>query len=81
MGAGTSTNLMSAMRHCRPNASDPSLVIRLTTCSGGSDGGMIGAGGGVCASDCDMINTASAITPAMTFGMFSSRCDFGLPCN
>jgi hypothetical protein len=53
----------------------------LTTCSGGKEGGMIGAGGGVCASDCDIIDTASTITPAMTFGMFFSRYDFRLPCD
>src|SRR5437660_7658828 len=63
MAAGTSTILTSPTRHCAPNTAEPSLVIRLTTCDGGSDGGMIGAGGGVgagCANRSDETVTANA---------------------
>src|SRR3954449_7170357 len=63
MAAGTSTILTSPTRHCAPNTAEPSLVIRLTTCDGGSDGGMIGAGGGIgagCANRSDEIVTANA---------------------
>src|SRR5262249_10545832 len=45
--AGPSTILASIVFHCAPNAADPSGVIRLTTCAGGSDGGICGRGGGV----------------------------------
>src|SRR5215469_7289127 len=63
MAAGTSTILTSPTRHCAPNNAEPSLVIRLTTCDGGSDGGMIGAGGGIgagCANRSDEIITTNA---------------------
>src|SRR5262245_63982860 len=73
MAAGTSTILTSATRHCTPNAPEPSLVIRLTTCAAGSDGGMIGTGGGVCAIDwVAPVNVVSAIAPAMALRIASS---------
>src|SRR5215475_5397869 len=79
MAAGTSTILTSATRHCTPNAPEPSLVIRLTTCAAGSDGGMIGAGGGVCAIDwVAPVNVVSAIAPAMAFRIVSSRYYFAI---
>src|SRR5262245_3584025 len=83
MVAGTSTILTSATRHCTPNAPEPSLVIRLTTCWAGSDGGMTGAGGGVCAIDwiatvsVSMI-VASMIAPAMAFRISSSLYYFSI---
>src|SRR5262245_752828 len=83
MVAGTSTILTSATRHCTPNAPEPSLVIRLTTCWAGSDGGMTGAGGGVCA--IDWIATVSVsmivarlIAPAMAFRISSSLYYFSI---
>src|SRR5262249_9807405 len=79
MAAGTSTILTSATRHCTPNAPEPSLVIRLTTCAAGSDGGMIGAGGGVCAIDwIATVNVVSVIAPAMAFRISSSRYYFAI---
>src|SRR5215472_15812718 len=79
MAAGTSTILTSATRHCTPNAPEPSLVIRLTTCAAGSDGGMIGAGGGVCAIDwIATVNVVSVIAPAMTFRISSCRYYFAI---
>src|SRR5258705_7242501 len=63
MAAGPSTILTPPTRHCAPNTAEPSLVIRLTTCDGGSEGGMIGAGGGIgagCANRSDEIVTANA---------------------
>src|ERR1700730_5963412 len=57
---------MSATRHCTPNAPEPSLVIRLTTCAAGKEGGIIGAGGGVCATDwIGTVNVARTISPAI----------------
>src|SRR5215467_7834661 len=77
MAAGTSTILTSATRHCTPNVPEPSLVIRLTTCPAGSDGGMIGAGGGVCAIDwIATVSVVSVIAPAMAFRISSSRYYF-----
>src|SRR5215831_11795059 len=56
-----------------------SLVIRLTTCAAGSDGGMIGAGGGVCAIDwIATVNVVSAIAPAMALRISSSRYYFAI---
>src|SRR6266852_102016 len=79
MAAGTSTILTSATCQCTPNAPEASLVIRLTTCAGGSDGGMIGAGGGVCAIDwIATVNVASVIAPAMAFRISSSRYYFAI---
>jgi hypothetical protein len=55
------------------------LVIRLTTCAAGSDGGMIGAGGGVCAIDwIATVNVVSVIAPAMAFRISSSRYYFAI---
>jgi len=55
------------------------LVIRLTTCAAGSDGAMIGAGGGVCAIDwIAPVNVVSAIAPAMAFRIVSSRYYFAI---
>src|SRR5260370_34792136 len=77
MGAGTSMILTSATRHCTPNAPEPSLVIRLTTCAAGSDGAMIGAGGGVCAIDwIAPVNVVSVIAPALALRIASSRYYF-----
>src|SRR3954467_6862672 len=78
MAAGTSTILTSPTRHCAPNTAEPSLVIRLTTCDGGSEGGMIGAGGGIgagCANRSDEIVTANANDAAARpiLRMYSSR--------
>src|SRR5262249_1823260 len=74
MAAGTSMILMSATRHCTPNAPEPSFVIRSTTCPAGSDGGMIGAGGGVCAiASIAIVNVVSTIAPAMTSRICPSR--------
>src|SRR5262249_16205243 len=81
--AGLATSLTRATRHCTPNVPEPSLVIRLTTCPAGSDGGMIGAGGGVCAIDwiatvsVSMI-VASMIAPAMAFRISSSLYYFSI---
>src|SRR5262245_3728618 len=69
MAAGTSTILMSVTRHWAPNAADPSLVIRLTTCEGGSDGGITGIGAGAgCAKandESDSETAAAAATAAV----------------
>jgi hypothetical protein len=49
----------------------------LTTCAAGSDGGIIGAGGGVCAIDwIAPVNVVSVIAPAMAFRISSSRYYF-----
>src|SRR5262249_52394693 len=79
MAAGTSTILTSATRHCTPNAPEPSLVIRLTSYWAGSDGGMIGAGAGVCAIDwIAMLNVMSVIAAAMAFRISLSRYYFAI---
>src|SRR5215471_4414455 len=79
MAAGTSTILTSATRHCTPNVPEPSLVIRLTTCPAGSDGGMMDAGGGVCVIDwIATVNVVSVIAPAMAFRISSSRYYFAI---
>jgi len=68
-----------ATRHYGPKIAEPSLVIRLTTCDGGRDGGMIGAGGGVgagYANRSDETVTANANEAAETpvLRMSSSVC-------
>ena len=55
------------------------MVIRLTTCAAGSDGGMTGAGGGVCAIDrVATVNVVSVIAPAMALRIASSRYYFAI---
>jgi hypothetical protein len=55
------------------------LVIRLTTCAAGSDGGMRGVGGGVCATDwIATVNVVSVIAAAMALRISSSRYYFAI---
>src|SRR6266404_3468244 len=42
VSAGHSTILASIPLHCAPNAADPAAVIKSTTCTGGSKGGVVG---------------------------------------
>src|SRR5262249_1930404 len=43
--AGTSTIFASIVFHCALKTADPSAVIRSTTCTGTSEGGICGSGG------------------------------------
>src|SRR5262245_57070267 len=63
----------SATRHCAPSAAEPGAVIRSTTCDGGIEGGMIGAGrGGACPTEID----ATANTTATRAAPVASRARF-----
>ena len=68
--------------HFAANAAEPSAVIRLTAWAGGSDGGMIGAGGGTaCAHEADGVSNdqaASAMQAASRLAF--ERCIFNPPC-
>src|SRR5262249_53290870 len=72
----------SATRHCAPSAAEPGAVIRSTTCDGGIEGGMIGAGrGGACATKIDAIanGTATRSAPAASLTRFVVRIFAVLP--
>src|SRR5438094_6357210 len=81
--AGTSTIFTSLTFHCAPKAADPAVVIRSSTCAGGIDGGMIGAGrgGGACATEIDAIVDEMAIkaAPAASLAKFVVRIFRCLP--
>src|SRR5262249_48025204 len=66
----------SATRHCAPSAAEPGAVIRSTTCDGGIEGGMIGAGrGGACATEIDATanTTATKAAPVASLARFVVR--------
>jgi hypothetical protein len=66
----------SATRHCAPSAAEPGAVIRSTTCDGGIEGGMIGAGrGGACATEIDATanTTTTKAAPVASLARFVVR--------
>src|SRR5262249_18302056 len=66
----------SATRHCAPSAAEPGAVIRSTTCDGGIEGGMIGAGrAGACATEIDVTanTTKTRAAPAASLARFVMR--------
>src|SRR5262249_38349868 len=65
-----------ATRHCAPSAAEPGAVIRSTTCDGGIEGGMIGAGrAAACATEIDATanTTKTRAAPAASLARFVMR--------